>query len=172
MGNVLGRIEKVLTAVSMASLLIMVCLITGDAIGRYMLNMPILAANEFTAKYLMIVAVFLGFSHGYHKGSNIRVTFLVNHFSPRVNLAIQYVVQILTLLMVIFFVVGTLALALRNIDQGMVDAPSFPVGPAYLVLPFGLSILALWLLYDIRQIRKGKSGLFVEEEAESTTSAT
>lgn len=172
MGKLLSRIEKVLTTMSITSLFIMVCFITADAFGRYLLSMPIPASNEIIAKYFMIIAVFFGLSHGYHKGSNIRVTFLVRYFPPRVNLAIYYIIQILTLLIAILFIVGTVALALRNIDQGLLDAPSIPVGPAYLVVPSGLFLLALWLFYDISQIRKGKSGLFVEEEGDTTTSAT
>ncbi len=172
MGRVLSRIERILTSLSIAAVFLMVCLTTADTIGRYVLNMPIQAANEVTAKYLMVVAVFFGLSYGYHSGSNIRVTFLVRHFSGRTKLVLEYIVQLLSVVIVLLLVVSAVALASRNLHQGLLDAPSVPVGPAYVVAPVGLCLLALWLIYDVRQVRKGKSGLLTEEEEDVTTSTT
>ncbi len=171
MERLLHRIEKVLTTVSIVAVIVMVCLTTIDTVGRYLLNRPFPAANEVTAKYLMVVAVFFGFCYGYHQGSNIRVTFLVRHFPRRAKLVVDYIVQVLSVVPAILLVVSTFELALRHIHVGLLDAPNVPVGPAYMVAPVGLLALTLWLLYDIRQVRKGKSGLLIEEE-EGTPSAT
>jgi TRAP-type C4-dicarboxylate transport system permease small subunit len=164
MGKLLIRVEKVLTTVSMAAIFVMVCLTTFDATGRYVFSAPIPAANEIAAKYCMIFAVFFGLCSGYHGGSNIRVTFLVNHFPRRAKLVVDHIVQILAILCSILLIVAGFRLALRNLHIGMLDAPSIPVGPAYLAAPLGLCAFTLWLLYDIPRVRKGKSDLFSGEE--------
>ena len=120
----------------------------------------------------MIFAVFFGLCAGYHGGSNIRVTFLVKHFPWRVKLVVDHVVQILAVLCTILLVVAGFRLALRNFYQGMLDAPSIPVGPAYLAAPLGLCAFLLWLLYDIPRVRKGKSDLFKEDHKDMPTSVT
>ena len=172
MGKLLIRIEKVLTAVSIAAIFVMVCLTTFDATGRYIFGTPIQAANEIAAKYCMVLAVFFGLCAGYHGGSNIRVTFLVNHFPRRVKVVVNHVVQILAVLCSILLIVAGFRLALRNLHIGMLDAPSIPVGPAYLAAPLGLCAFTLWLLYDIPRVRKGKSDLFKEENEDTPTSVT
>ena len=172
MGKLLSRIENVLTTVSIAAIFVMVCLTTFDATGTYIFSAPIPAANEIAAKYCMILAVFFGLCAGYHGGANIRVTFLVNHFPRRVKLVIDHVVQILAVLCTMLLIVAGIRLALRNLHIGMLDAPSIPVGPAYLAAPLGLCAFLLWLLYDIPRVRKGKSDLFKEDNEDMSTSVT
>jgi len=173
MGKVLVRIEKVLTRVSIAAVFVMACLTTFDAAGRYVFSAPITAANEMTAKYFMVFGMFFGLCAGYHGGSNIRVTFLVRRFPRKFKLVVDHIVQILSVLSATLLVICTFRLFLNNLHIGMLDAPSIPVGPAYLAAPVGLAAFTLWLLYDIPRVRKGKSDLFKEEnEEDMPTSVT
>ena len=66
--NILGQCEKVLTYVAVLAIFIMMCLTSADAIGRYIFNSPITGAYEFTEKYLMLTAVYLGTSYTYRGG--------------------------------------------------------------------------------------------------------
>jgi TRAP-type transport system small permease protein len=172
MYKVLTGIEKVLTTFSVATVLLMVCLTTIDAAGRYLFNFPIQGAYEVTEKYLMVVSVFFALTYGYRHGCNIRVTFLVSHFPPQVKLLLRYTVQILSIVYGILLVIGTFVKALRSIHERMQDAYGLPLGPGYLVAPLGLFVLTLWLLYDLGWIKEGKSGLFAEEEDATITSVT
>ncbi len=172
MGKVLSRIDKVLTAVSIAAVLVMVCLTTFDAAGRYIFSAPIPAADEIEAKYCMVLAVFFGLCAGYHGGANIRVTFLASHFPRRFKLIVDHIIQALAVLCSVMLIIATIKLAIRNIHLGLLDAPSMPVGPAYVAVPVGLAAFALWLLYDIPRVRKGKSDLFKEEEEDKPMSVT
>lgn len=169
MGKLLYRIENVLTRLSVASIFMMVLVTTFDTIGRYLLKMPIPAGNEITAKYLMVIAVYFGLCYGYHRGSNIRVTFLVRFFPRRLKLVVDHFIQIVSGLLGILLVISSFKVAMRNIHIGLLDIPEIPVGPAYLVVTAGLIVLTLWLMYDISQVIKGKSGLFVEEDDSTST---
>jgi TRAP-type transport system small permease protein len=172
MANVLTRIEKVLTVFSIVSVFLIVWLTTIDSVGRYLFNRPLQGAYEMTEKYLMVVSVFFALSYGYRYGSNIRVTFLVRHLPRRTKLAVDYIVQILSILYGSLLVVGTFIKALKSINEKMMDAYDLPLGPAYLVMPVGLLMLTLWMIYDLRQVRQGKSRLLVEEEDPATTTVT
>jgi TRAP-type C4-dicarboxylate transport system permease small subunit len=167
--KVLTRIEKVLSNLSIASVLVMVCFTTIDAAGRYLLNQPIHGSYAVTEKYFMIIAVFFAFSYGYHNGSNIRVTFLVRHFSPGVRLIFNHIVQILSILYGILLVLGSFTTFVRNINMKLTDFYDAPLLPSYLVTVVGLLMLTLYLFLDLRHVKDGKSGLFVEEEETPAT---
>jgi TRAP-type transport system small permease protein len=164
MRKVLNRIEKVFTALAIGSVLMMVCLTTVDSLGRYLFNRPIHGSYEITERYLMVITVFFGLCYGYHKGCNIRVTFLVRHLPRQIKLAVDYIVQILSILCGIILVISSFRMALRGIHESLTYVYDIPLGPAYIVAPVGLLMLTLWLLYDLGQVKKGKSGLFAEEE--------
>jgi TRAP-type C4-dicarboxylate transport system permease small subunit len=169
MSKVLNRIERVLCNVSVASVLVMVCFTTLDAAGRYLLNQPIHGAYAVTEKYFMIITVFFALSYGYHNGSNIRVTFLIGYFSPRVRLTLNYIVQILSVLYGILLVLGSFTTAVGNIKLNLDDFYNLPLLPAYLVAVVGLLMLTLYLFLDLRHVKDGKSGLFADEEKPAAT---
>jgi len=90
--------ERLLTLVAALATFIMMLLTTADAFGRYLLNRPILAAYELTTNYLMVAAIFLAMPYAYRLGANIRVTFLAERLRGKVKLAIDYAVQIVSIL--------------------------------------------------------------------------
>jgi len=169
MRKVLDRIERVLRKVSVVTVLVMVCFTTIDAAGRYLLNLPIHGSYAVTEKYFMIIAVFFALSYGYHNGSNIRVTFLMRYFSPRVRLTLNYIVQILSVLYGILLVVGSFTTAVGNVKLNLNDFYDVPLLPAYLVAVVGVLMLTLYLFLDLRHVKDGKSGLFAEEEKPPAT---
>lgn len=99
--------ERVLTLFAALAVFSMMLLTTADAFGRYLLNRPILAAYELTTNYLMVAAIFLAMPYAYRQGANIRVTFLVQRLRGKVRLAIDYAVQIVSILFCAALVVAT-----------------------------------------------------------------
>jgi TRAP-type C4-dicarboxylate transport system permease small subunit len=162
--KLLSSIENVLTTSAIAAVAMMIFLTVVDTAGRYLLNLPIKGTYEITEQYLMVVTVYFALCHGYHNGSNIRVTFLVRCLSRRVRLVVDYIVQILSFLYGILLIVSSFVYALRGIRDTLFNVYGIPLGPAYMVVPVGLLIVTLWMLYEIGQVKKGKSGLLMEEE--------
>ena len=99
--------ERLLTLFAALATFIMMLLTTADAFGRYLLNRPILAAYELTTNYLMVAAIFLAMPYAYRQGANIRVTFLAERLRGKVKLAIDYAVQIVSILYCAALVVAT-----------------------------------------------------------------
>jgi TRAP-type C4-dicarboxylate transport system permease small subunit len=153
--------ERVLTLVAALATFTMMLLTTADAFGRYLLNRPILAAYELTTNYLMVAAIFLAMPYAYRQGANIRVTFLVERLRGKVKLAIDYAVQIVSILYCAILVVATWQQARHMLATKTTFATlDLPLWPGYLIVFNGLLLTTLLMLIDLPEVRKGRSSLF------------
>ena len=165
MGKVLAFCEKVMIYVSTMATLVLMLLTTADAGGRYIFNRPITGAYEVTTNYLMIGAVFLAVCYGYRQGSYIRVTFCIDRFKGKTKLYINYFVQVLSFVYGAMLVIASFQQGLRVYsDHTTLSSIDFiPLSPAYFIVPVGLFFMSLAMLLDLRNVKKGKSSLFMEE---------
>ena len=167
--NVLGKCENVLTYLAVLSIFIMMCLTTADAIGRYIFSYPITGAYEFTEKYLMLTAVYLGASYTYRAGSTIRITLLVSRMPSNIKIGLNIFAQIVSIFYGFFLVVPNIQSLYRTYLQGTtLTSTSFPLWPPYVAIPVGLLLMSLFMLWDLPKVPKGKSALFNEEEFTDT----
>jgi TRAP-type C4-dicarboxylate transport system permease small subunit len=158
------RCEQVLVYAGVVAMLAMMCLTSADALSRYLLNRPILGAYELTEKYLMVASIFLGLSYAYRGGMFIRVTFLVDRLPVALKLAVNVVVQIITLAFCLLVLVASTQQAILGWqDDTTLSALPIPVGPAYSFVPLGFLALSLMLLIDLPRVRRGRSYLFRED---------
>jgi TRAP-type C4-dicarboxylate transport system permease small subunit len=163
--NILGKCEKVLTYIAVLAIFVMMCLTTADAIGRYIFNYPITGAYEFTEKYLMLTAVYLGASYTYRGGSTIRITLLVSRLPSNIRMGLNIFAQIFSICYGFFLVVPNIQSLYRTYLQGTtLTSTSFPLWPPYVAIPVGLLLMSLFMLWDLPKVPKGKSALFNEEE--------
>src|SRR5262245_32047448 len=145
--------ERIMTMVAAAATFFMMLLTTADAGGRYLFNRPFLAAYELTTNYLMIAAVFLAMPYAYRQGANVRVTFLVERLGSRARLAINYAVQVISMLYCAVLVVATFRQTRHVMFTGTTFATlDFPLWPAHLVVCIGLSLTTLMLLLDVFEV--------------------
>ena len=156
--------ERVSTFLAMTSAFIMVCFTAADALGRYFLNRPIGGAYEITENYLMIFAIYFALAYAYHEGANVRITFLVSRLPPQAKLVINYFVQIFSILFIAFLFVSATRMNLGRLGEIMELSKtlSLPIWPAYLIISVSLLFLSLLVILDLRQVKRGKSGLFKE----------
>lgn len=164
MKTLLDGCERLMLYVSAFATFGLMVLTTADAGGRYLFNRPITGAYEVTTNYLMIGAIFLGMVFGYQRGAFIRVTLLTGHLPRKVLLALNHLIQGLSILYGLALVVATFLQALRTIDTGTtLSSVDIPLGPAYVIVPVGLFFMSLAMLLDMRKVRKGGSPLFQED---------
>jgi TRAP-type C4-dicarboxylate transport system permease small subunit len=165
MENILERSERVLTSIAVLSIFVMMCLTSADAIGRYIFNSPITGAYEFTEKYLMLTAVYLGVSYTYRGGSTIRITLLVSRLPSNIRMGLNIFAQIFSICYGFFLVVPNIQSLFRTYHQGTtLTSTSLPLWPPYLAIPVGLLLMSFYMLWDLPKVPKGKSALFSEEE--------
>jgi TRAP-type C4-dicarboxylate transport system permease small subunit len=155
--------ERLLTLVAALATFLMMLLTTADAAGRYLLNRPILAAYELTTNYLMVAVIFLAMPYAYRQGANIRVTFLVDRLGRTPRLAVNHLVQVLSIVYCGALVFATFQQARHVLTTGTTFATlDLPLWPAHLVVAVGLFLTTLMMLLDLRQVRRGRSSLFTE----------
>jgi TRAP-type C4-dicarboxylate transport system permease small subunit len=155
--------ERVLTLVAALATFTMMLLTTADALGRYLLNRPILAAYEITTNYLMVAVVFLALPYSYRQGASVRVTFLVERIGRRARLVIDHMVQVASILYCAALVFATFQQA-RHIlaTRTTFVTLELPLWPAHLVVSAGLFVVTLLMLIDLGEVRKGRSSLFMD----------
>ena len=155
--------ERVLTLVAALATFAMMLLTTADAVGRYLLNRPILAAYELTTNYLMVAVIFLAMPYAYRQGANIRVTFLVDRLGRIPRLAVNHAVQVVSILYCAALVFATI----QQTRHVLITKTTFvtldlPLWPAHLVVAVGLFLTSLMMLLDLRAVRTGRSSLFTD----------
>jgi TRAP-type C4-dicarboxylate transport system permease small subunit len=156
--------ESVLTYSAYTSIFIMMFLTTADAIGRYILSVPVTGTYEITENYLMPVAFFLALSHAYRRGFLIRVTFLVDRLPGWFQVIVNHIVQMICILYGVILIVATSRRAIGVIGKGTtLGNLNFPVWPVHMIVPIGLFSVTLLMLIDLFRVRSGKSRLFKEE---------
>jgi TRAP-type C4-dicarboxylate transport system permease small subunit len=164
----LGRCEDVLLFVAASCGLAMMALTTADAAGRYLLGSPVTGANELTEKYLMPAMVFLGLGYAYRGGIFIRVTFAADRLPAKLKLWADYASQLISILFCLVLIVASLQQAVRVVGNGTtLSTLEVPLAPAYFLVPLGLAVLVLMMLFDLPRVASGKSRLFKEESPDS-----
>ena len=161
MGQALDACERALTLVAALATLGMMLLTTADAVGRYLLNRPILAAYELTTNYLMVAVVFLAMPYAYRQGANIRVTFLVERLGARARQVVDHLVQVLSIAYGAALVYATFQQTRHVLSTGTTFATlDLPLWPAHLGVCLGLLVTSLLMLVDLGRVRSGRSSLF------------
>jgi TRAP-type C4-dicarboxylate transport system permease small subunit len=161
MQAVLDGCERVMTTAAVVAAVAMMLLTTADALGRYLLNRPILVALEVTTNYLMIAAVFLALPHAYREGANIRVTFLVDRLGRTPRLIVGSLVQILSIVYGAVLVFATFQQLRNMFSTGtLFTTVELPMWPGHALVVLGLLVVTLMMLVDLPHVRKGRSSLF------------
>jgi TRAP-type C4-dicarboxylate transport system permease small subunit len=161
MRAVLDGCERVMTMAAVVAAFAMMLLTTADALGRYLLNRPILVALEVTTNYLMIAAVFLALPHAYREGANIRVTFLVDRLGRTPRLIVGSLVQILSIVYGAVLVFATFQQLRNMFSTGtLFTTVELPMWPGHALVVLGLLVVTLMMLVDLPHVRTGRSSLF------------
>ena len=160
MRTLLDGCERIMTLAAAAAAVVMMLLTTADALGRYLLNRPILVALEVTTNYLMIAAVFLALPYTYRQGANIRGTFLRDRLRGAPRLAVSYAVQVLSVVYCGAMLYATFQ-QLRNMHATgtLFTTVELPIWPGHALVVLGLLVLTLMMLLDLREVRAGRSSL-------------
>jgi TRAP-type C4-dicarboxylate transport system permease small subunit len=167
MYKLIDKCDNLMVLLALVSTFVMTCLTTADTVMRYVFNRPIIGAFEITGAYLMMATVFFSVSYAYRRGACIRVTFLVDRLPNQVKIAVNYGVQILSLLFGIVFLIATAKRTFLTFSTHttLSNLDFLPLWPGYAVVPLGLFFMSLRMLLDLPKVKTGKSALFQEEEA-------
>lgn len=168
--KLLNWCERVLLSLAVLSTFVIMCLATVDSIGRYLLKMPIYWSYDVTEKYLMVSTVFLGACYAYRKGAYIRVTFFIDRLPQKTQVALNYFVQVLSILFCGILVVASTQKVFRVAQMHLtLSSLPYPLWPAHGIVPVGLFFMTLLMLLDLKKVGRGESSLFKKDSDSVTT---
>jgi TRAP-type C4-dicarboxylate transport system permease small subunit len=141
---------------------LMMMLVVVDVFMRYVMQRPLMVADELTA-YMLVALSFLGFAYTWRQGGHVRVEVVVNYLPPRLYGWVRLVGLILTFVFMLEMdraaykmVAYALAMKMRSSTWLM-----FPVFWPQLTIFLGFALLTLMLAVDMVQaglkLRAGKN---------------
>lgn len=144
------RVVAGLTAVAVGLLVPMMFLVTGDVIGRYLLNHPIPAVFEINSHFLMVAVVFFPLAHVHSRKEHV----FVSLFTDRLGTGTKAVLETFSLLIGItaYGLIGWYGLqraisatAVREYISGIVDVP---IWVSKWLVPIGCFVFCTELAID------------------------
>jgi C4-dicarboxylate transporter, DctQ subunit len=140
---------------------LMMMLVVVDVFMRYVLQRPLMIADELSA-YMLVALSFLGFAYTWRQGGHVRVEVVVNYLPPRLKDWVRLIGLILTFLFMVEMdrvafkmIAYALQMKMRSSTWLM-----FPLFWPQLTIFVGFVLLTLMLVGDIAQaggkLRAGK----------------
>ncbi len=166
--KILARCEQALILLAIIATAAMMALTSADAIMRYQFNRPIVGAYEITEKYLMVAAIFLGFSYAYRGGAFIRVTFLVDILPQPWRGLSNMFAYLMSLLCCVLFIIASGRQAIRAAsDTTTLATVPILAGPAQVFVPLGFLALLILMVVDVRRVWSGEALLFTQNQPDT-----
>ena len=137
-------------AVFLASMLLigMALFIGLDTLLRYFFNAPIAGVLELSENFIMVSLVYLCISATFAGNEHIRVDLLASKLPPKVRGLIEIVMNVIVLIIIVIVCKQNWMQFSKALQSGekIHGAISVPIAPAYFIIIFGLSLLAIRLV--------------------------
>lgn len=149
--------EKLEEWILVIGLTIMVLLVLGQVVSRYVINYPMGWSVELSS-YLLIWLAWISASYAVQQGSHIRVEFIVQKFSGSIRKFLELLVLIIwfcfSLFLAIFGTKFILMIAVRNESSPSLE---IPIEMVYLGLPIAGVLMSIRLIQQIYYLFKENS---------------
>ena len=162
MHNLLRRLESVCISLAGLSAFLMMCLTSGDALGRYVFNSPIAGAYEMTESYLMMISCFFGACYAYREGMYVRITFFIDRMPRRVKIVFNYFAQFFICVLSTALFIAAIKMAVNIFLKGekLYIYGGIPLWPSHAVIALGFFFMSLRMVLDLPLVKGERSGLF------------
>lgn len=146
------------------SLVLMVVLIFGQVIGRYVFSSAPSWTEEM-ARYIHIFQVWIGASYAVKLRQHIRVEAFITRFHGVFRQVLEILSILIWFAMALFLAVFGTELVLSSINHGqLAPAMQIPIWIPYLAIPLGGIGMAIRLVIQIKEVIRGNYEKPVEEE--------
>lgn len=161
--RLIDRLERGMDVLAGISLLLMMLVISADALGRFF-GSPVQGAYEFTAYYLMVIVAFGALPRSFRTGGQVKLDLLEPWLSRIPGRAAYRLVILLSLaafLLLFWFSAGDAwrRISHRDTTFGVIQ---WPIYLSYVWLPIGVGILSLRLALEF--VRPGEESVSIGED--------
>ena len=156
-----AKIEEILLVFS---LVLMVALIFGQVIGRYVFSSAPSWTEEM-ARYIHIFQVWIGASYAVKLRQHIRVEAFITRFHGVFRQVLEILSILIWFVMALFLAVFGTELVLSSINHGqLAPAMQIPIWIPYLAIPLGGIGMAIRLVIQVKEVIRGNYEKPKEEE--------
>jgi TRAP-type C4-dicarboxylate transport system permease small subunit len=152
-----GVLSRILEVIMVTILTIMVGLVFGNVVARYVFNSAITWAEE-VARFLFVWLTFVGASFGLLKGLHLGMDMVVARLKPRTRSVVECVNAIITLAFLGVWMVGGVHLIQANLNY-MSPATGFSMGLVYMIGPLAAVLMSIETIgrlgATIKNLRRG-----------------
>ncbi len=147
----LTRAERLAMILAVAALLLIMTLMTADALARYGLNRPLSFVFELVGSYLMVAAFFLALSHTLREDGHVSIDGMVKLLPARLRHAVAVVVWLLAVVFFVLVFIEGIGLTWENWQSGAakMGAILWPKWLSAIFVPIGVGLLILRLLHRL-----------------------
>ena len=175
LGRWLSRLTDAMTILGGLAIALMMLHVTADVAGRFIFGTPIPGTITVVSHYYMIVAAFVPLAFAAQKNAHISVEVVTDRLPSVIKRHLEGWTLLLSAAVFALVAVRSweVALSKYGIDASVVQGnTSIPVWPSYFVLPVGLGLMTVVLVYQFVVYLFGlRSGLDSERASPGATSA-
>ena len=156
-----ARFEEILLVLSLG---LMVALIFGQVIGRYVFSSAPSWTEEM-ARYIHIFQVWIGASYAVKLRQHIRVEAFITRFHGVFRQVLEILSIVIWFVMALFLAVFGTELVLSSINHGqLAPAMQIPIWIPYLAIPLGGIGMAIRLVIQVKEVIQGNYDKPKDEE--------
>ncbi len=146
---------------------IMMVLVLVEVFSRYVVNRPLMVADEFGA-YLLVAVSYLAAAYAWKEKGHVRITVLVSRLPLRISNRLRLITLLLALIVAIGLSQSAYSYLQTSFKLNMASGSwlHFPLQGPHMTLMIGFALLTLILAVEfIRAIMNLRRGERVEEES-------
>lgn len=156
-----ARFEEIMLVLSLG---LMVALIFGQVIGRYVFSSAPSWTEEM-ARYIHIFQVWIGASYAVKLRQHIRVEAFITRFHGVYRQVLEILSIVIWFVMALFLAVFGTELVLSSINHGqLAPAMQIPIWIPYLAIPLGGIGMAIRLVIQVKEVIQGNYDKPKDEE--------
>jgi len=142
--HLIGRLSEMSGFIASALFAIQAGWISVAVVFRYILKNPIACTEELT-RFLLVWGVMLGMALTLKEGRHIRVTTFFDKFSPKTQVFIDFIIDILAIIVLVVFVTQGYKLAYfsKNIGEISQGGLEYPIWWSQIALAIGGGLFIL-----------------------------
>lgn len=154
--RIVGVISQVLAVISAGFIMVIMLIMVADVMQRYFTGSSLAGALEYS-EVLMVGVIYLGLAFAQRKGDHIGVDIFINRMPTRAAQLLEATGLIIVALALLWMAWETALVAQASVATGeyRFGLAQVPVWPARIVIPLGIVVLLLELVFDIIDLVKG-----------------
>ncbi len=134
---------------------VMVLLLFGEVVSRFLFNFPIMWSEEI-GRYLFIWIVYIGSAQAFIERRHLRVDFLLKKLRSPYNTYLELILYFMIMVFLFFVFLYGLKYAGMNLDKPAYSFKYIRLGWAYASIPIGSIFMVLNIIRIIPVILKNK----------------